>query len=94
MSKSAEVVQKPRRLGRGLSSLIGGPVIVTPAPAAESQVDANKTRSNDTKSAAPLTVAEGPAASSGLVLLPIAELVPNRFQPRTAMEPAGGANMK
>ncbi len=73
---------KRRRLGKGLSGMIGGPVQVEQAQAdpqtAESQPAAPMPQSAPTQEAAPT---EGPAT-----MLAVSGIIPNRNQPRKSFE--------
>lgn len=66
--------KKPRRLGRGLSSLLGEPVLIESAQVA----DADTVSTDESPKSATST----PNSDGGLLSLPVLQIVPNRFQPR------------
>lgn len=71
-NKNQPTESKPRKLGRGLSALIGSPVPVTPpqAPVSSPEVQATNT-------------VELP---QGLVSISVDQIAPNRFQPRRVFD--------
>ncbi|MDG1838200.1 MAG: ParB/RepB/Spo0J family partition protein [Phycisphaerales bacterium] len=92
-----KTTKKKRRLGMGLSGMIGVPVEVSPPEEPKSEGQSGG-RSADTKSHKPSrqaaasvaspTPSQTAGAADGLVVVPIAEIRPNAHQPRHAIEPA------
>ncbi|MCO6437858.1 MAG: ParB/RepB/Spo0J family partition protein [Phycisphaerae bacterium] len=79
-----------RRLGRGLSSLVGSSTTlespgqreaIVPNPAPPPPVDATPAKGSE--SPRPIPASQGSAASSSVAMLPATLISPNPFQPRT-----------
>ncbi|MBI1337756.1 MAG: ParB/RepB/Spo0J family partition protein [Phycisphaera sp.] len=76
---------KPSRLGRGLSSLMSAPVSVaaTAAPTVDTPVVKADTPTRDAHQASQ----NHAAPDTGLRLIPIGSIIPNRHQPRQRFDP-------
>lgn len=94
----SSAADRPRRLGRGLSSLLGAPVAVEIPTGAGASGEVEPPRPRPpSREAAESAPSHGPgdaaAGASSIVMIPIDRIVPNRFQPRRAFEEAGLAEL-
>lgn len=83
MSIADDSVKKVKRLGRGLSSLIGEPVPVDP------KIVSNNSLASATVDVAPATMgvpSGGAEVGGGVVMVGVEEIGPNRHQPRRVFD--------
>ena len=96
MQTSSTESGKPRRLGRGLSALIGQPVQVA-APAAQAasagpgapNASAGSVPSKSAPAAAAPSAANGARVEDAVVMVPVGVIRPGKFQPRRVFDEAG-----
>lgn len=81
---------KPRRLGRGLSALIGQPIKVEIPPAGPSTPSPQSSQAKGVPSVAAPAVAEPAPSATGarVAMLPLDAIKPGRFQPRRVFDEA------